>query len=422
MCCRVCDIHRAWRGLASVLVASAVLLSTARSTAAQRLDISTLLDQYARGDYDGAIRAAMYSGPATPTAFRHDLEQDAPRWAASDGPSSVARRRLVAATFTIDVAHAAYTGIVQTAGGQPGQDVWLLGLRTQTDATWPTLRGIVEWACTWLRSAPAEQPLEREWFLASVQLFRDFHDLDVSRFGGLGMTDLDGNMVGGELQGHLLHAVARFPNEPWLRVVNAERLGKSEESLSHRWELTMEAYQKIKGFREASVRGPDAERQQEAAMMSDLLEMKRRLLPLEAQPSVRAEVHVHLGCIALMCAQHDEARQYFGDVDPWTSDPCLRFLGHYLRGRVDEIDGRRSDAERSYREAIALMPHAQSGLTSLAELLSLDGRRAEAVTLAQQAVSVPASSIDPWTELVIGHGCTRWPDFMNALRKGLAAQ
>jgi hypothetical protein len=354
----------------------------------------------------------MGTGAPSIVALRQGLERDAPAWAAREGADLLARRRLIAATFTLDVAHGVYAALQQAHGLSPSQGLYGTGLGDLAHVTgaWIELGPMVEWACAWLRKAPPTDPLEHDWFLASVQLFRDFHDPSVSNGWPAGTEQQYGGFPG-----HLGHAASRFPDEPWFRVVSAERQSLAEQTLAApTWAAAITAW-----YQHAPVRDFLGGPAQLAGHVSDLLEIRRRMTPLEAALSVRAEVHLHLGCVALLCGEHDRARQYFDDVDSWTTDPCTQYLGHFLRGRVDELDGRREDAERGYRAALTILPLAQSGLTALGVSLALDGQMADAAQLAREAVAAPTTSVDPWVEFSRKTGCSHWSAFMGVLRQGL---
>jgi hypothetical protein len=408
-----------------VLVLAAFSPYSASPNGASQFDVPTLLDTYASGSYDSAIQAALLPSPTLIPDLRAAFAHDAPAWAAREGPEHLARRRLIAATFVIDFSHAIYSLLQGERGLEPSQGVGPIGhgelfvggsgaVGTQFVPTgpWIELEPFVEWACAWLRKTPPTDPLERDWFLASVQLYRDFSDPSFGSVGVAVRTDL--------FPGHLGHAESRFPAEPWFRVVSAERQDKGEDALvtlpnPKGWAASIAAlYQHTPGVR-SEPRPRDVQ-----ALLSDLLEFRRALTPLDV-PAVRAEVHVHLGCIALLCGERDRALQYFADVDSWTTDPCLQYLGHFMQGRVDDLNDDRAEAERQYEVAIGILPTAPSALTALSVLRALDGDPAAATQLAKRAVAVLRGHTDPWVGLLdgAGTGCTRWPLAISALREGL---
>ena len=283
-------------------------------------------------------------------------------------------------------------------------------------AAWRQLRPLVEWACALLRQQSALAVSEREWFLASIQLYRDFWDEDVRPVKGSGHQG-----EYGRAPGHLGHALARFPNEPWFKTMAAERLtDRLAGAVRVRRPLPEPEFDEIEWLRTNKNAPPSAgkDRSAQYAYLTDLRRARRDLQPLAAETEVRGRVHLSLGAIALCFDQRDLARRYFDDVVPWTSNRCLASLAHFLRGRMDDDDRRLDEAERSYRASLALMPRAQTASTSLGAVLWLSGRPAEATALIDAALTEPIAD-DPWTAWQNGGHCTEWHSFIIALRRGL---
>lgn len=363
---------------------------------------SAILDQYAQGEYDRAIRVTLKSGTwRTLAAFRGDFERDAVEWTRAEGAGSEARRRLIAGTLVLDVAHTVYDGL------QTREDLGTLPLMrsqwTPVGAAWVDLKPLIEWACALLRKSRTPAPLEREWFLASIQVFRDYEDNDAGIFVHTGITPGEGHTPG-----HLGHAVDRFPDVSWFRVVAAERkTGRLASAVAGRHALLDECRQTTHEDR--------------CRELPDLLQAQRDLSALDSDSSVRAEVDLDLGSLAFVLGQRDRAREYFQDVAPSTSNPCLMYLGHFFEGWVDDTAGRRADAKAAYRAALAVVPRAQSASTALASLLWLDGQAIEATRLVEDAVSGPTPVDDPWNafNLRVGAACSESSAQIMQLRAGL---
>src|SRR5262249_55811212 len=103
--------------------------------------------------------------------------------------------------------------------------------------------------------------------------------------------------------------------------------------------------------------------------LSTLDRAAKSLVPLRRFADVRADADLELGMIAICFAQHDDARRLLDEVLQSQPLPCQAYDAYFLRGRVDEGDGRIGDAERDYEAALQVAPHAQSAMTSLAALL-----------------------------------------------------
>lgn len=377
-------------------------------------DISEVLDLYDRGEHDASIQSALELGGVD--SIRQAIERLAGAWIEKQGPVSAPRRRIVVASFVIDFARARYAAIQLNAGIEVFQNPTSHGQKDTVEREWNELRPIVEWTCELLRRQPSGVPLERQWFIASLQLLRDFGDADVRPVPGSGLPKQYG-----QAPGHLGHAFGRFPKEPWIRILVAERLtNRLAASIRVHRELAEREYAKIEGLRliQDAPRSAARDASVQYAYLADLRRAREDMLPLAAELSVRARVHLNLGSIALAFAERDVARRYFDDIAPWTSNPCLIYLGHFLRGRVDDLENRPVEAERGYRAALATVPRAQSGAVALVELLWRHGRPGDASALAENAFSGPPAD-DPWTAWQNGGHCTEWHRLMNELRQEL---
>jgi tetratricopeptide (TPR) repeat protein len=389
-----------------------VVISAPQRGSGAGSNITDLLDAYDRGGHDAAIQSALGSG----SDVRKAIEREAAAWIEKQSPASAPRRRIVVAAFVIDFARARYSAIQAKAGIGTFQSPRFYMHHGEVDRAWSELRPLVEWACALLRRHAAA-PFEREWFIASLQLFRDFGDADVHPIPGSGLPN-----EYGQAPGHLGHALGRLPNEPWIRIMVAERqTNRLASSIRIRIELAERDYVKIEGLRliQDAPRSAARDASVRYAYLADLRRARQDVLPLAADPSVRARVHLNLGGIALAFGERDVARRYFDDIAPWTSNPCLTYLGHLLRGRVEELENRPEDAERAYRAALTTVPQAQSGAVALSTLLWLQNRPGEASVLAESAFSGTSPADDPWTAWQNAGHCTEWHQVMTELRQGL---
>ena len=124
---------------------------------------------------------------------------------------------------------------------------------------------------------------------------------------------------------------------------------------------------------------------------------------------------MRLGAMALKRGAADDALTQFARVETRTRDPCVLYLARFLSGRANELRRRPVDAERDYRRALRVIPHAQSGAMALASLLSRDGRRVEASGIAEATLKHGAGVVDPWR----GYGDADdrfWPELIRRVR------
>jgi hypothetical protein len=369
-----------------------------RATCLQQQDnLRNLLDRYAGGEF--AVIRGMTSMFPTTAMLQTALDREANEWILAEGPELAPRRRVVVASFVIDLVRDQYDQLHRRDGLGPFQDL----PRDLREGAWSQLKPLVEWACGLLRRQPQPAPGEREWFRAATELFKDFRDPDVWTPIGVVITD---HSEYGRPSGHLAHAMARFPGEPRMALDLAERFATAEgEFLYTATEIPRQQAQRLalRAWAGSTFLGDAQEHR-----VADLLEAERELRPLEADMALRAQVHLHLGCLAMCFAEHAIARRYFDDIEPWTKNPCVVYLAHFLRGHVDELDGRAQDAQAAYRLALGVVPHAQSSSTPLAALLWLDGRVNEAADLVSAGLSAAATTDDPWLAFDFGGGCSEW--------------
>ncbi|HSC28380.1 MAG TPA: tetratricopeptide repeat protein [Vicinamibacterales bacterium] len=96
--------------------------------------------------------------------------------------------------------------------------------------------------------------------------------------------------------------------------------------------------------------------------------------------------------------RYDEALSALDTVGDWTEvgDTTVRYWSWLFRGRALEGLGRAEEAARAYREALAIVPHAQTPAAALAALETQRGNHDAAASWAAQGRSAPADAVDPW--------------------------
>jgi hypothetical protein len=155
-----------------------------------------------------------------------------------------------------------------------------------------------------------------------------------------------------------------------------------------------------------------------AELLGHLRDLGREIIALNATGDARPEAQLHLGALALCFADHNAALKLLGDVERQAVTPYDRYLSSYLQGRVHDLQNRVAEAEASYRRALDAVPRTHSGVTALARLLFVDGRRSEASSLVAAMHASPSPVGDPWVQFA-ETGRDRWPDLIVALRETL---
>ena len=407
------------RGLAALLVLG--IAAPVVNVAGQRVsDAGTLLATYDAANYDSVtINAEAIRDLGE---FLRDLDRSASAWIRTAGDArSRDRRRLVAASFALEVASA-------------NRDRW-------HDA-----RHLVEWGCTLQRSAlrdpgggatpPTPSDGYRLWQLASIALIESRFD-HIFLMGVPPVLPHDPDTGRGRARNHLAHAIEYLPHESRLFLafataaefaswgsdspqpiwVDADRIER-EEPLAP-GVRTDPATARALLRRQSGLIYVAAAKSDTLWELADILRGERPVPPAYARlagaPSIQAELHVRLGNTYLRLARADLALPPLEQALTQTQEPFLLYLANYLRGRAFEMLQRTADAETAYRDALVAMPRAQSASISLAALLFADGRRKEAATYAAESVRGELP-LDPWRMYQAGSG-RHWPSLIRLLRQ-----
>jgi tetratricopeptide (TPR) repeat protein len=344
-----------------------------RTTRAQSSTIIDLLNRYERGD-----EAALLSlGNSDVEYLGQELAKRGGEWATSAGRDVTPHRRLVAATFALEVAGARF------------------------EEEWLKVRHLVEWGCRLVGKDPPRE-VQRLWYLASVSLADGARDLLLLR----------GARPDPPLLNHLGHAHDRFPDE--LRFLFASAVsyesGVDEPKRDEVWES--EASLKTLAPFELDARFKLSRR----ATVRRLID---RFGEFRGDRSLGAEAHLRTGRLLYVLHEPAEAMLHFDEVLRRTDDPFLVHLARLFSGRAFEQLGDRDRASRAYRQSLEAVPGAQSASMLLAALVSADGRPGEAYAVMKTSFDVAPQPRDPWR--LYGYGSYRfWPQYIAALRREIS--
>ena len=372
---------------AALAMGLALVRPSAQSAPAPGALARALLDQYARGAFDAVSAALGQQDEHGLTQLLEQLNATGKAWIDAAGPGDRARRRLAAATLALEAARAGewrewkvVQGFAnmgseprQVAPGVVSDGVCLV---REPKVIWSSPPKLIEWGCALLREDVVATPAEHLWQLAAVAVAErseDFEFLIGSPFEA--RSDVKDQFE------HLKHAQARFPQEPRFKLAQG---------------IALES------------------RLFQAPPKSGVGIAMQVLSGLANDPDVGAEANVRLGVNRFRHDDLDGARQSIDRAEDLTRDRYVRYLARYVRGRIAENQKHPDEAEREYRYALTLVPHAQSASIALAAVLSAQGRRAEAAALAVDAISATPPP-DPWREYI--HGDDRfWPSWIARLR------
>ena len=354
-----------------------------------------LLDRYSHGDF-GSVTAALEHVQDF-DAFRNDLENVGPRWITAGGSSAVPHRRLVAATFALEVADAT--------------------MRPQ----WrPVGRTFVDWGGQILSEGSRGQLGECDWWLASVALSDQAigtsgSELDVTAtsvdwnaqaWGPWGRTALD----------HLRAARSRCPAEPRFQFAEAFTEEPPLESVPPRDREWLSINAVAAKTDEAGPDGFSARVEfQRRAALGHAVEVYK---PFLSVPTLAAEAHLRIGSLLIRVHEYPTALEQLRQVEPLTREPFLVYLTRFFAGEIAELTSRRDLAISAYQSALDAVPGAESASTRLAALLMLGGRPADAYRVIETALSPDPLPADPWRLYSLGDA-RLWPAMRVRLRADL---
>jgi tetratricopeptide (TPR) repeat protein len=398
-----------FRGFARfvVVLATCLLAERIQATTAATLPVASVLNLYDTANYSEFFTALNRTTAVDASLFK-TFDKTASGWVNEAGPS-VDRRRIVAASVAIEIAHV---------------------LREQQ----PEHGGqYLVWASLLMRkqSAPVSSGAERWWYLASLAGMEELSQPWVLTAGNTNGQDFGALALGLGAGGHLTDALNRFPNESRFLLTQIEaneyrRRGPYSEVLTP---SLLESLQK-----RAATRVPETPRNVDelqarsdrnfaTATLNDfarLADIKRAYQALSTDATLASEIELRVGYIDFCLNDGTGARDHFARVLSHARETFLLYLAEYFTGRTFQEEGLHPDAIAAFERALALVPDARSAATQLARELflgdSVTGReRAYQLLHAAYFDSAPE---DPW-RLYWQGDARRWPLYMANLREAL---
>ena len=214
--------------------------------------------------------------------------------------------------------------------------------------------------------------------------------------------------------GHLAHARARFPDNPYFAMAEATGLEvastRSFDPRAPRTEQTPVAFDRLS----AAIDPPEGMTDDQRALLEQARAAYDRL---RSQKVVNAEATLRLGYTLLRQRRSAEARDRLREVETATDDAWVRYLAWMFRGWIHASEGRFDEAATAYQSAMAAVPNARSVATLLTAVLLRSDRLADAEAFATAALAAP-SAIDPWREYLLGEA-RHFPSLIAQLRREL---
>lgn len=237
---------------------------------------------------------------------------------------------------------------------------------------WSVSREVLEAGCKVLRSR-GTRDFDRHWHIAATALAEGAYDRT------LVLDHLN----------HVPDGVKRDPRLQLARAVNAE-LGT--------WPGSKQP---------VAIDESEARQRAERAFARGWIPMHRDILAhrmfgllepfqgLTADRTVGAEASLRLGHTYYRIGRIAEALEILKHAEERAEDEFVLYLARYFRARAHEYSGKREEATAAYRQALQVVPNAQSASFPLATLLFTAGHRSEAAAIIERALRDPIAP-DPW--------------------------
>ena len=155
----------------------------------------------------------------------------------------------------------------------------------------------------------------------------------------------------------------------------------------------------------------------QARKRSRLLAAARRAgAALRVAPTA-PEATLRLARVRMLLGQGESVREQLTALADRGGVPRAHaYLGRLLLGRLDVEAGEPAEADRRFRDAIALMPQGQAARVALARLIEARGdRRGAAAVLDPVLRGEFGTAIDPWVDYLLGTGAG--PGLRDGLRR-----
>lgn len=189
------------------------------------------------------------------------------------------------------------------------------------------------------------------------------------------LTLLEGSLRPAVTEAFAARALERFPGEPRFLLSRAI-------AVDQRWATRSES----KAVNEAGK--PTA---------SHVLDVRRSYAAAMASPDTAPEARIRFGWFLHRAGLDDEARAQLTDPQAAAAtEPALRYLRQLCLGHVLWALRQEDQAVAAYREALAIVPDAQSARVALMNAFLLRGDRAAAESYAEQVQTNTSGAIDPW--------------------------
>jgi len=372
----------------ALVVASAVFLHGQRKPPPQKpppppppiapLVVAQLLDTYAAGRFDEAVREVTQVDLELAVNLRQHWRLDAQPWIDAV-PEQRNRRLLVAASLVLEIENATVErGAWGTNNGEP----FCNGACA------------LDWAQAALVQRTAPDAAERAWYLATAALaggVRDWRYLQRA---------LPPTAPPGVLPGLTERALARFPGDPQLRLEQALASAGRFNTTVDGGRLTNDP----SGL-SITMMGPPRGLGPAATPTLPPRELAMQLLTaLVPDAVVGPEAAMRLGYLQWVLGDDTSAlRSLRNAAERAAAGSDLRYLSRFLLGWVAMQAGDAAAAIPELKAALVARPDSQSAALALATLELQRGEASTAYDTARASIDHRNTDDDPWRLFLYGH-------------------
>jgi tetratricopeptide (TPR) repeat protein len=383
-----------------LVLATATLPLLERAVGAAAPDVGRLLDAYAAGQFAAALDpfGRMSSGDAID--FRRRLTTEAGLTWINRAPEARTRRIFIAAAFALEA---------ETLLAERG--LWSV---SEGETPCPG-RCVLEWACATLRLRGAPDEPERTWMLGSIALVGG-----VRNWGFL-LSPLTPPRPRMRVQGHVLHGLERFPNEPRMHLARAVAIASRQAVITEMTaprvgQRTSPAAGRMPNIVVTGPGGPPE-------YLEDLLRpntdyARHELSRLIGEPAIGPEARMRLAYLSLFSRDYESAAKDAVAAAEASGDRDVTYLARYIAGQALQAMGDLPAAEAQFRLALEGMPRAQSATLALAALVHARGDANTAYDLTAFSIDARPPAPDPWRHFMYGD-FPRLPGLIAEMRKAI---
>lgn len=341
------------------------------------LNVPALLDAYAAGRFDDALKAVQLAGDVVGQNLRAHWSVEGAQWIDAD-PAKVPQRALAAAAF-----------VLETENLRIERGNW--GVAADPECAGPCA---MDWAQAQLvRRDPAGEA-EHAWYLAASAMIGGVRDwLYLSR-----IPDPQRQPPGSP--GLMVRALYRFPNDPRLLLEQAlASAGRFSVTIDGA-RLTLEPSTAVivnYGRSGQAFAGVPVTRRSAQEVAID------QLAALTNDSIVGAEASLRLGYLKWATGDEAEGRQALTQAAERTTDADQRYLARFLLGWIAMAAKDNDAAARELALALEARPDSQSAALALAALEQQRGDSTQAYARAQATLDTRPADADPWRLFLYGH-------------------